>query len=225
MIRGFPPKMLPDDDWISLSSALTWLNCRHAFELPELLYWAEVIGPRGDELRQILTTQWQELIDFGWTKEIRLRGNLHSRTAVDEITRNEWRPFRYVDWRILPQPALQLLRDPTASNWATQDQTAGSSWRLENPLIFRADVVAFKKVRRRRGSAKQVPDFDGAERDLRLMLSNVEPQTGLKWLYIEELTEVYHLPEYQAVRLWTEVSQELGFPKRGRPPKRENARQ
>jgi hypothetical protein len=160
------------------------------------------------------------LIDFGWRKEIRLRGNLHGGTDHDVITRNEWSPLRYVDWRLLPQPALQLLREPTALNGAAQDQTAGSFWRIDNPLIWRADVVAFKKVRRRRGGAKEVPDFEGAERDLRFMLSKVEPQTGLKWLYIEELTEVYHLPEYQAVRLWTEVTQELGFPKRGRPLKR-----
>ena len=227
MIGVFPPKMPPKDDWISLSSALTWLMFRHALELQELLDWADSVFVADEELRQLLTGQWQELIDHGWAKEIRLRGRVHGRTCSHELTRNKWRPFRYVGWRIHPQPTLQLLCDSIRFNGAAQAQTEGALRAVENPLIWRADVVAFKKVRHRSLQGKRAPDFQGAERDLRLTLSNVEPQTGLKWVCIDELVNVFHLPEYEAVRLWTQVTRELGFPERGRPRKlqNENARQ
>ena len=207
----FPPKPLPEDNWVPLSPALTWLAFGHPMELQPLLQWADQAWVPEDALRQLLTSQWQQLIDYGWTREVRVKAKVPGRGQHERFSRDEWRPFRYVDWWQPSSKSLQLVCVPAQ---AAVQSALGT---LNEPLIWRAEVVAFKKARRRRRDVKTRPDYEGAERDLRLMLSGVEPRTGLKWQYVQVLVEDYDLPEYEAVRLWTSVTQELGFPQRGRP--------
>jgi hypothetical protein len=183
-------------------------------ELHEMLEWAEMVGPDAEELSQILSTQWQSLLDHRWARTVRLNARVNGFAERHELTNADLRVFRYVGWRIQPVSML-LLREPFMADECHDSQLSNRV--MIDPLICRADVVEFKKVRRRAVSASLSPDYEAAEEYLRHALSKAGPRTGLKWVYMPELVEIYELPEYQAVRLWTKITRELGFPERGRP--------
>ena len=202
-----------------MSSALTWLIFGRSMELIDLLEWAEMAGPDEEELSQLLSDQWQSLLDHKWARTVRVKAAAAGAAERSELTNADLRSLRYVGWRTQPISML-LLREPFVAHQT--DDLKRSDRTMMDPVMCRPDVVRFKKVRRRAVSASLSPDYDGAEEYLRHALSRAGPRTGLKWVYMPELVEIYELPEYQAVRLWTKITRDLGFPERGRPREQRN---
>ena len=219
-MKVIPPKAPSRRKWISLTSALTWLAFERASELTELLAMAKARNWSDDYLRKKLTSEWLEVADAACDGSIQIRASQHDGTYEIPLGTEELRNLRHVGW-IGDPPILAIDRFPFTFTGGFRKRASGLKDELLDPVVWRADLISYKKAKERWSRPHAVQNYDGARKYLDENLPLEESPFHLKAKYVQVLKTRFGLPATSAVREWTAGARRNGIRLHGRPPKTE----
>jgi hypothetical protein len=215
-----PSNSLPKRKWVPLECALSWLLFDRPLELAELLDFARSKSWSDDDLFARLDIEWGKLADYASDGSVRIRARQRDGGPDIELTTDDLRNFTHAGWFRGEQLFLSLDRFPFTFTGAFRQRARGVKDGFDEPVVWRADLEKYKRIRSRsRKSPRNKAIYDDAEAWLTKELLRLEPQTGLRLHYLEELQRRFDLPKYRAQEIWTKVASSLGWPAGGRPRK------
>ena len=216
----------PDQVWVSLTSALTWIAYRHSKSLSELI--GSGVDPLKDRRKIGLEEAWRELADAASVGAVAVRGRRNSDRREVQIEADDLRNCRYLTWALGPDAsdADQLVErverypDTFEGSWDRVEDRSGDDfyalWVRRSDLMVRYPAPSKPERRLRASGAKQRQAADWLAERFKILPTRSVPKAAL----LTELSSRFDLSQRRADEVWNKVSPEFpAWRRAGRPRK------
>jgi len=217
MIAVPPPKPLPNRTYVTLTAALTSLMYEHAFDLAGLLAWAKAMHFRKEDLRSALTDEWLEMADYACKDTLEIRGCRVGSSREIRLTRDDLRNCRYVGWWSPEDRSLSVDPFPLTFSGGFRSSAERDLLGFRDVVVCRADLLAYKKVRRRLSGTATTDTCRLAEQWLLARFEDMEPMSGLRDITVARMKEQFGITTTRAREIWRATSSKVKWPVKGRP--------
>lgn len=218
----------PEQSWVSLNAALTWIEFRHSLELEEMLEKLDDGQPMQEHpVRLCLQDAWRRMADDASVGRIEIRGRVIGDRGERALDRDELRNNRFLAW-------VQQLDNSFDVRVERHEDTYDGAWeRLQDPLgsdlhhvvVRRDDLLLLSPVPPRSVRQRQVAAAEARRagewlnEQLRIRVSKSVTKRQL----LNELHGLFAVSGSHANHLWREAA--LNHPEWSTPgPRKRSSR-